>query len=268
MSSSNPFQPINLGDTVRPIAIEKFKGAKGSTEVVSVLSRKINAATVHYALGAGYFFCFKGACCQNLGLPQIRYIVPILVYNVVKFPREYGAPLLVKYLSLGKDAYESDLLVKEQISGDVTKIDLAITCTDEKYQKLKFDHIGPARWRTDKDMVALTTTLFKEYQALIGLSVARSIDEEAFLKVMSESPDGGDSRGGDRRPSRPAPSHSTPHVGSPPAYAALPAPVPAGDSLDLDPVTTTTAPGLTETASSVPGSDINFDDLLDGGPAK
>lgn len=181
-------QQVKLGDTVKSVAIERYKGVEKVIDVVSILSRNIAAAAIHYHQNTSFFYCFKGACCAELGLPNIRYIVPIVRYTVTKFPLEYGLPVSLAYMALGKDTYEADIKVKDQITGDVTKIDLSINCTDAGYQKLKIDQMGASKWRSDEAMKKVVQELYREYVALIELSVARNLTPERMLELLAQEP--------------------------------------------------------------------------------
>ena len=141
-----PLNSLRFGEIVKSLAIEKYRGSKGAKDIVSVLSLDIGSAHMHFADGVGYFYCFSGICCQLLDLARTYYIVPIIQYTARDI-NDYGLPVQVKYLSLSPSAYESDLLLKQSIAQktgtSIDKQDMLITCTDESYQKLVFQTLGP-----------------------------------------------------------------------------------------------------------------------------
>ena len=120
-------------------------------------------------------------------MPATKYIVPVVHYT--RTSRDsYGLPVSVKYLTLGREMYESGLMTKQQILEDqghgknLNDVDLMVTCTDEQYQRLTVDVLNQsARWRDDKAIHAEVQKQYREYVSLIGLSVAREITAEQFL---------------------------------------------------------------------------------------
>ncbi len=60
-------QQIKLGDKLKPVAIERFKMETGAKAIVAVLSNDISGIIQHYHQNTGYFYCFQGECCKQLG---------------------------------------------------------------------------------------------------------------------------------------------------------------------------------------------------------
>lgn len=177
-----------LGDIIKPIAIERAKFAVGHDMAIAVVSKDISVATVHFEPGVGFFYCFKGSCCKSGGLPQIRYILPVVEYST-RDVSDYGGPVIMKYLPVGQDVYNS-ILLKDKINSDITAKDLYVTCTDEKYQKLSFEVLGDVKWKKDPVIMEQVKKLWGEYNNLIELSVARNLDEEAYLKAVAKAAQG------------------------------------------------------------------------------
>ena len=175
---------LKFGARVKSKAVERYKGAKGVSDVIAILSLDIASAHVHYGEGVGYFYCFGGVCCEALGLPATKYIIPVAHYTR-RSRDDWGGPVTVKYLSLGTEMYESGLVAKNDILNrdgkQLTDVDLQVTCTDEQYQRISFDVLCDAKWRADTSLVPAVQRLYTEYQSLIGLSVAREITPEHFL---------------------------------------------------------------------------------------
>jgi hypothetical protein len=185
MSQRPGFTRIKLGDTVKPIAVERYKGSKGQKEVVSILTNNISAVHMHFTKGIGGYYCFGGACCKLEGMPAVRYIIPIVKYSVTN-PAQfiYSSPVFVQYLAVGKERYD-EIVLKDKINKDITAVDMVVSCVDDQYQKLSFEVLGPALWRTDKAMTAEVKAQYVEYQNLIENSVARMIDEPTFMRLYS-----------------------------------------------------------------------------------
>jgi len=184
-----------IGDTLSPFAIEKLYMATGQLMRAGILSLKIRIVRIHYIEGVGYFHCFDGQCCEDNGIPSVRYLYPIIVY-----PTDNKGKLLVdrdkvdlsncefKILAVGKDDNQS-LITKNEIQADegrnITHVDLLLTCTDSGYQKKDYDVVGDAVWREimkdQKEMYKKQLTLFhtKAEQTL-----GRVFTTEKYLTAM------------------------------------------------------------------------------------
>lgn len=183
---------IKLGEKVVPVKIERFRGSKGKTEVICLLSSDITAANTHYVDGIGHFHCFQGSCCQDNGLPNTRYILPIVRYTITN-PQsmEYGAPVMVEYLPLGKESYEADFLVKHAIKArsgrSVSEFDIMVSCTDEAYQKLKFEFLDDRQWPKVPAVAEVVKACWRKYQSLIEMSIGRVLDETSYAKALERA---------------------------------------------------------------------------------
>lgn len=176
-------QQVKFGDLLKPIAIERYRGSVKSPDIGSVISKNIQVSTMHFVEGMGYIYCFGGDCCRDEGLPQVRYVLPFLVYTIENAVQlKYGTPVFLKYLSLGKEAYQL-LILKDAVSKDLTHKDMYVSCSDESYQKLSFEIIGGSKWRENSEILAEVKSLFSEYQSLIGGSLARTLTEESYKRL-------------------------------------------------------------------------------------
>lgn len=194
--------PLKLGDTIKPIAVERYKASKNQKDVISILTPNIQAAHMHFTKGIGGYYCFEGACCHMEGLPTTRYIIPIVKYSMIDMAKfVYGLPVFVQYFSVAKDRYD-EILTKNRLNKDITSVDLLVSCTDEAYQKITLDVMGPCLWRQDPNIKKEVKDLYQEYNNLVGVSVARTIDESTFLKLYQEKASD---------PAQPVPS-STPYT--------------------------------------------------------
>jgi len=175
-------EEVDLGTKVVPAAIQKYRGALGVRDVISVVSRKIQVAKAHYQDGVGYFHCFRGSCCENLGFAKIRYILPIVHYTGDN--KKYGMPVYLKFLFLAKEAYEEEFLVMDELREDITKLDILVTCSDEQFQKLNFKEVGPAVWRNSNEIKQVLVNEQPSYKKLITMSVARILDEQTYQNII------------------------------------------------------------------------------------
>lgn len=282
------FHQIELGDKLKSIAVERYKASEGHKDVIAVVSKKIAAVHMHYQEGVGFFYCFQGKCCEDLGLPSVRYILPVLVYTLRDIrTRDYGMPLSLKYMALGKDVYESQILSKLEISQDLNMKDLLVTCTDEGWQKITIDVIGPNSWRDPKKgMVDTVKMLYDEYKRLISLSVARSITESKYVELCEKAAENPKKK--DRVPSErqrsPSPDGSAslalrssrPEADDLGVGSATSAITNGGGSVDLDGDLDAAAAIATPVAGATPhpggatpsSTPADFDSLIDPTPVK
>lgn len=181
--SGSGFKPIRFGEVEKPLGVEKFKASTSKASVVSVISEDVAAVNVHYSPKVGFFYCFGGACCRELEAPSIKYILPIIEYNVMSVAevkaKKYGDNFSLKYLSLSQKTYE-DLITPLSLKGiSPVGLDFLITCQDDKFQKMTIQELGPAAW-VRLGLQDQISELMKEYELYIVSSVARTIDEAKF----------------------------------------------------------------------------------------
>lgn len=173
----------DIGLEVSRLPVEKVKFTKDSRSMISILSNRVVAIKAHYTEELGSFLCFGGSCC-NLGLPRVKYLFPCLVYETNKKGVPISNKVEYRCLSLGKDAY-NDILTMQELNGDITGIDIIVTCNDEQYQKVSFQPAGSARWRKSKRIVQETQDFWKEHMKDLIAPVARKITEAELKKASA-----------------------------------------------------------------------------------
>lgn len=246
----------NFGDILSPFAIEKLALAEGQKAVVGVLSTKIVIVKVHFIPDLGYIHCFGSTCCENHGLPSVRYGLPIVQYETDGKLNIISNELIFdKMIVDGAKGYKN-LLQKDEIlkmqGKDITKVDLLVTCTDSQYQNKTYDVLGDAKWR-----LILTKELYKEKMVYFlqnaEATFGRIVDETGYAKLMSAA--------GERpvvdRPSAaalrpPSPSVAGPALPGKAAPVSKPTPAPVADS-----------PIPPPTIVEVDLGDLDFEALLD-----
>lgn len=173
----------DIGLEVSRLPVEKVKFTKDSRSMISILSNRVVAIKAHYTEELGSFLCFGGSCC-NLGLPRVKYLFPCLVYETNKKGVPISNKVDYRCLALGKDAY-NDILTMQELNGDITGIDIIVTCNDEQYQKVSFQPAGPARWRKSKRIVKETQDFWKDHMKDLIAPVARKITEAELKKASA-----------------------------------------------------------------------------------
>ncbi len=185
---------IDFGTVVSPFAIEKLVMAKDQKVRAAIISMKIRYVKLHYVENMGYFHCFGGSCDDEMGIPSVRYMFPLLIYpcdfkGVLSVPKDEIKPdqIAVKILAVGQEDYQN-LLTKDQLRKDdgssLVETDLLISCTDTEYQRKSYDIAGQALWRDiiDKEYYKSQMTIFhtKGEQTM-----GRVFDEEKYRKAMN-----------------------------------------------------------------------------------
>lgn len=198
VDDSNPLASIKLdtkiqgsqlgaiGDKVSRYPIEKMRFTKAKKELISIMLDKPFQLRVHYHENTGSFRCFEGACCKKLKLPRVRYVFPIVVYDTNKKGKPVSKEVTVKALQLGQGLYD-DIITIREMHGDISNIDLLVTCKDEQYQRLSFTPAGKARWRRSGEITKYVLDFWKDNNEYLFDGIAREMDEEQFKEEMDLS---------------------------------------------------------------------------------
>lgn len=178
----------DIGLTVNRFPVERAKFTKDSRSLIHIVSGKVLAIKTHYREGLGNYLCFGGECCEHDGLPRVKYLFPVNVYDTNKKGKPISAELQYKVLAIGSDQYE-DILAMQELNGDITQYDILVSCKDEQYQKLSFQLAGPARcignpkWKASNDEA---NKFWVENYKHIVKSSARVITKQELLKDINE----------------------------------------------------------------------------------
>jgi hypothetical protein len=178
----DPFATVPFGTKVPTVPIPRFKATKTAKTRVAFISKGVLPIKTHYVDGMGSFVCFEGKCCELEGLPKVRYLLPIIVYETDRTGKIISENISVQALSLGEDAY-SALGDAVLFSGKgIQDIDVIISCTDETYQKLTFtvDNSVSPQWKTFKTARSMVD-YFKENRDRLYMAVARTMEESTYL---------------------------------------------------------------------------------------
>ena len=175
----------DVGIEVSRFPVERAKFTTSARSLISIISPKVIVVKTHYSEELGNYVCFGGKCCEVGGLAKVRYLFPIVVYDTDKKGLPVSKEVSFRVLSLGKDSYD-DVRTIMELNGDISKMDLVVTCKDEQYQKVSLAQAGAARWRKDKEVARQVVSFWKEHMKDLIMPVARVISAEEFMKKMSE----------------------------------------------------------------------------------
>lgn len=176
----------DIGMEISRFPVERAKFTTSSKALISIVSSNVVACKTHYNEDVGNYICFGGACCEHDGLAKVRYLFPIVQYDTDKKGVPVSKEVTFRVLTLGKDAYD-DVRTIMDLNGDLSKLDLLVTCKDEQFQKISIQMAGAARWRKSKDLAREVVSFWKKNLKEMVKPVARVITEEEYTKKISGS---------------------------------------------------------------------------------
>lgn len=175
-----------IGMKVSRVPIEKYRASASKIDRIGFITTKVIPVKMHYIEGKGSIMCFHGKCCELQGNPSVRYLFPIAVYQTDAEGNVSGGKVQLMMLSAGEDLYKTiQTLHKGSASmGGIDHVDLLVTCTDEKYQKLSLVQAGPAIWRSYRQIAEFLASKWKADGDKAYMAVARKVDESSFMKML------------------------------------------------------------------------------------
>ena len=184
----------DIGVKISKVPIEKYKASTQKVDRISFITKKVIAVKFHYIENVGSIICFGGKCCEIGGSPTVRYLFPIAVYSTDNEGNISGKKVELRILSAGEDLYKSIMTINKgsEMNGGIDHVDLLVTCTDDKYQKLTLTPCGAAVWRKFTPIAEFLSSRWQKDGANAYMAVARKVDEESFLKLVGmDSSDAG-----------------------------------------------------------------------------
>lgn len=173
---------VPFGTKIDPIPIPRFKASTDAQARISIISNGVLPVKMHFVEGIGSFKCFGGACCENEGLPKVRYVVPVVLYDTDKTGRIVSNNIELKALVLGDEAYGALATAIAYSGRKINDVDIIISCTDAQYQKMTFaaDASSAPAWKgfSSKDAIV---EKYKANKNNLYLAVTRKISSETYL---------------------------------------------------------------------------------------
>ncbi len=142
---------------------------------------------IHYSKDVGgNFQCFGGRCCEDIDLPNVRYVLPIVVYDTDKTGlRILSYNYTIKGLVLSGGKTYDKINTIASLVGDITSIDILTSCIEEKYQDLDFQQAGQVRWKQKKEMAQAIIQEFNQKSKFLPLILGRKLTEEQYCKKLN-----------------------------------------------------------------------------------
>lgn len=200
MNALQALDGIEVGDIgmkISRVPLEKYKASVTKIDRIGFVNTKVIAIKTHYIEDVGSILCFGKKCCEIDGMPSIRYLFPIVVYSTDNEGTVVGAKLDLKILSAGEDLYKSIITISRATAaqGGIDNVDLLVTCTDDKYQKITLNQAGPAMWKKSKQAVQYVSEQWSEKAEYAYMAVARKMEESTFLSKVGLDGGGGADQG-------------------------------------------------------------------------
>lgn len=176
----------DIGVKISKVPIERYKASSSKVDRISFLTKRVIPVKYHFIDNVGSVMCFHGKCCEIGGVPQIRYLFPIAVYQTDAEGNISGNKVELKILSAGEDLYKSIITINRGTTqyGGIDHGDMLVTCTDEKYQKISLTFAGPAIWRQYKEIAQFLQNRWMQDGANAYMAVARKVDEATFNRLL------------------------------------------------------------------------------------
>ena len=174
----------DIGLEVSRFVVDKLKFNTNQKTLISIVSPQVVAIKTHYIPGVGSILCHAGACCE-VDNPRIRYVFPVVVYDTDRKGKPVSKKLQFKALCVGKEAYES-IMTKHDLCGDITSVDLLVTCTDEAYQRIQLDTAGDCRWQKNQGMVKQVQEFWSKNMKHLLDAIAKPSNDRAIREAIGD----------------------------------------------------------------------------------
>lgn len=178
-----------MGLTVSRYAIDRIKFTKEKKDRISILSDNVIAVKTHYHEDLGQFLCTGGTCCNLVGSPRVRYLLPIVVYETDAKGRILSKEVKLKVLALGQEQYDSIVTIAENSDISISDMDVIVTCSDAEYQKCTYTKVDSrtpgASWKKDNSTAQFVAEEFVRVKSHIIDPIARQITDKQIMEKLS-----------------------------------------------------------------------------------
>lgn len=181
-----------IGLRVSRFAVDKTRFTVANKSLISIVSTQVIAIKCHYNEDLGSYLCFGGECCERDGGARIKYLFPVVVYDTDKNGRPVTSSIENRVLAVGKGTYE-DIMTIHELSGDITTVDLLVTCKKEDYQEISLQQAGQCRWKKSPTLTKEVSDFWTRNMQHIFEAVARRMDAATFAEKVGGKVDAGPS---------------------------------------------------------------------------
>ena len=179
-----------IGSKMSRIPIQKFKTTVRKKELIAFISSRVLIVNSHFITDLGGVLCWGGECCVYAGIPSIRYVFPIVVYDTNAVGEIISPKVRVEALVLGETDYETmmsihSLTIKDRgPESGIHRIDIQVTTSEDQYQKRTYMPAGPATWLRSKTLFTQVKDFYLNNKKNLYLAVARKVTIEAFKNAI------------------------------------------------------------------------------------
>jgi len=172
------------GTKVSRFPVERIKFTTSKKERISIILDKVIIVKSHYVEDMGSILCNGSLCCEQFGLPSVRYLFPIVHYeDTDRRGQLMSAQIELKVLAVGVDNYEELLTIMEN-KGPLSEFDIVVTCNDEQYQKCSYTEVGEAKWKKSKKARNYISERLKKDGKHITSCIGRTMTDAQIKKEL------------------------------------------------------------------------------------
>jgi hypothetical protein len=183
--SQSSFIPVEFGSIIERYPINRDHFAQNFYYRRGIVSRNIFAVRYHNEQGLGIFFCFGGECCERNGAAQIRYIIPTIAYDADSTTLQIKSTNFnLGYFQLSEKQYK--VLKATDLTAPFESMDYCVICTEEKFQTITIQSVGPAAWKTNQGMVDAVNRRYSEVSKSIAMSIGQTLTRDDYLRKIQQ----------------------------------------------------------------------------------
>ena len=183
-ASATGLQAIRWGEKRDASPIAQYKGQANRVDMIGIVD-SAQVAYSHFDKGGfGRMFCFKGICCDKLGMPSVHYIIPIVHYDTYLDETETlvfrSNKMKFEFMRIDREKYDFFANIA-RAGNDPTMFDYVVSCSDTQYQKLVFNQVQgrEAAWRTP-ELQERVLAKYAQVKKFIEPSLGKTVTEAEF----------------------------------------------------------------------------------------
>ena len=196
---------------------DRYKGRKGVTDRLAVISPTLVRAFIHFhrsAQGGGSFRCLSpgsdpmAVCCEHKGTPDQRFGIVVFHY----FTDDEGVLVnddkltgKIKLWCITESRYGALTDLHKEwplLNGgfEAPQHDITLKCTEEQFQKMTITVAKKAHWKTKQAWYDALTKKFPKAREKVLLALGRTLKEAEIMERLGlslPSQTGGTDKAGD-----------------------------------------------------------------------
>jgi len=192
---------VTLGDRrVETSNFDRYKGRKGVTDRVAILSSTLTRAYMYFYEGGGKKTMFRAPTnpetrkfvTEAIGEPQQRFGLTLFHYTTLPngdFPDPTKLQGKLKVWVISESRYEELSTLNKQwplLDGGwgVSQVDLSIKCTEEAFQRMTFTPMPTAHWKTKQAWYEALKAKMAKTKVSLAQSLGRVMKDEEIMALL------------------------------------------------------------------------------------